>query len=47
MDSTPRPGSSEPDRPGGVPPWILVLVLVLFLVAMAWAMVTFGGGQAL
>lgn len=47
MDSTPRPGNSEPNRPGGVPPWVLILVLVLFLLGVVWVMVTFGGGQAL
>jgi hypothetical protein len=47
MDSTPGPGNSEPDRPESAPPWVLVLVLVLFFLGMAWIMVSFGGGQAL
>lgn len=47
MDSTPRPENSEPNRPASVPPRALVLILVAFLLGMAWIMVTFGGGQAL
>lgn len=47
MDSTPRPGSSEPNRPGSVPRWVFGLILVAFLIGMAWAMVTFGGGRTL
>jgi hypothetical protein len=47
MDSTPRRGGSEPNRPGSVPRWVLALILVVFLVGMAWVMVTFGGAQAL
>jgi hypothetical protein len=47
MDSTPRPGHSEPNRPASVPPWVLVLILVAFILGMAWIMLTFGGGQAL
>ena len=47
MDSTPGPVNSEPDRPEGAPAWFLVLILVVFLVGMAWIVVTFGGGRAL
>ena len=47
MDSTPGPGDTEPDRPESAPPWFLVAVLVVFLLVVVWAMVTFGGGEAL
>lgn len=47
MDSTPGPGNTEPDRPESAPRWFFVAVLVLFLLLVAWIMVTFGGGSAL
>lgn len=47
MDSTPGPANPEPDRPESAPAWFLVLVVVLFVLGLAWIMVSFGGGQAL
>lgn len=41
LDSTPRSGNPEPDRPDGAPPWFLILIVVLVGVGALWFLWTF------
>jgi hypothetical protein len=40
MDTTPRSGNPEPDRPDGAPRWVLVLVISLIVLGVLWVMIS-------
>lgn len=40
IDTTPRSGEPEPDRPENAPQWVLVLIVVLVVLGGLWILMS-------
>jgi hypothetical protein len=47
MDTTPRSGDPEPDRPDNAPRWFLVLVVTIVAVGGVWVLMSLIGSRPL